>query len=109
VKVGTGVKIGPCNRKVYGFALYDAAKSPGVYAAYDDVPLMRQGRIFVTAEGTVTRGDPVFVRFVVAGSEVYGGLSNAPDSTDCGLLLGARWGSSRTGAGIAILELNLPS
>jgi hypothetical protein len=103
------VKIGPCDRKVYGVALYDAAKIPGTYAQYDDVSILRQGRVYVTAEGTVVKGDPVYVRFVVGGSEVYGGFSNAPDSTDCARLHGARWGSSRTGAGIAVLELNLPA
>lgn len=107
--VGLGVKIGPINRKVYGIAQHDTTRETGPYEVYEEVPIVRKGRVLVTAETAVTRGDPVYVRFVVSGDEAYGGLSNAPDSTDCGLLEGARWGSTTTTTGqIAVLEINLP-
>ena len=44
---------------------------------------------------------------VATGNEVRGAFRTTPDSNDCALLAGARWGSSRTGVGLAVLELDL--
>ena len=107
--VGTGVKIGPIGKLVAGIALYNSMREPGTFARYEGLSVIRKGRVKVSAEGAVTSGGPVYVRFVVAGNEVYGAMLAAPDSTDCGLLPGARWASTTTGAGIAVVDLNLPS
>lgn len=107
LNVGLGVSIGPIDRKVEGIAVYDATREPEAYAAYEDMPVLRRGYIYVTSETAATKGDPVYVRFVVAGAEVYGAFRATPDSTDCGLLLAARYAETITGAGLAKLELTL--
>ena len=112
--VGTGVQMGSLDAQILGASVYDAVKMPATvganesYAQYDDVPILRDGRIYVLAEGAVTQGDPVYVRLSAAGSEVLGAFGNFVDGFDCARLRGARWASTTTGAGIAVLEINLP-
>jgi len=106
--VGLSVAMGPCDRSVVGLALYNSAREPGTYAANAMVPVLKKGRAWVTTEGSVSNGDPVYVRFVATGSEVRGAVRATPDSTDCALLRRARFVSSRTGAGIAMIELAGP-
>lgn len=104
--VGTGVKIGPIDRKVIGIVRYDSTREGGAaFVQYEDMSIIQGGRVWVNAEAAVTEGDPVYVRFVVAGDEVYGAMRAAPDSTDCGLLHRARWASTTTGAALALVEL----
>jgi hypothetical protein len=106
LKVGTGTKIGAIDRKVLGIVMYDRTRMGGSpYAQYEDMPIVQRGKVWVTAEAAVTEGDEVYVRFVVTGDEQYGGLRGAPDSTDCGLVRRARWASTTTGAGLAVVEL----
>jgi hypothetical protein len=62
----------------------------------------------VTAEAAVDVGQPVFVRFIATGDEQLGGMRGAADANDCAVLKGARWASKTTGAGLAVVELNLP-
>jgi hypothetical protein len=106
--VGVGVAMGPINGLAAGIALYDLAREPGTYAQYEKLSVLKQGRVKVSAEAAVNDGDPVYVRFVATGGEVRGALRATPDSTDCALLLGARWRSTRADAGIAVVEVNLP-
>lgn len=107
--VGTGVKLGPLAKLAAGITLYDPMREPGAYAQYERVSVLRRGRVLVSAEAAVTAGQPVYVRFVATGGEVRGALRGAPDSTDCALLPGARWATTTTGAGLAVVDLNLPS
>lgn len=106
--VGTGASIGPINAMVAGLSIYDATREPEAYQQYEDAPLGRKGRFVVDAEAAVTENDPVFVRFVATGNEVRGALRGSSDSNDCGLLLGARWTTSVTAAGKAVVEIDLP-
>lgn len=103
--VGVGASVGPLNRLVRGVALYNSMREPGTFAQYEDLDVLAEGRVWVTAEETVTQGGPVYVRIVAGGGESRGAFRTTPDANDCALLLGARWGSSRTGSGLAVLEL----
>jgi len=107
--VGLGVNLGPLSLrgpKAAGIAVYDAAREPGTFAQYEALGVIHRGRVKVAAEAAVTAGDPVYVRVVATGDEVRGALRAAPDSTDCVLLAGARWDSTTTGAGIAVVDLH---
>lgn len=107
--LGTGSSLGPIGSEVvHGIALYDASREPEAYPVDYVVPVLRRGRVYVQAEAAVDVGAPVYVRFVVTGDEQLGGLRGAPDANDCALLKGARWASKTTGAGLAVVELNLP-
>lgn len=107
--VGLGVAMGPVDRQVLGVALYDSAREPGTYADEEQVNVMRKGRIFVNAEDAVSKGDPVYVRFVAGVGETRGRVRAAPDSTDCALLRGARFVTTTTAEGLAVIELDLPA
>lgn len=109
VDVGTGVIMGGLTPTARGISVYDATKIPGAYTRYDDLPVMRKGRIYVLSETAVTKGGAVYVRVVATGSEVRGAMRGTLDSTDLALLLGARWGSTLTAGGIAMVDLNLPA
>lgn len=106
--IGTGSLLGNVDRHLLGLTLYDATREPGAWVDNDTVPVLRQGRAWVTSETAVNDGDPVFVRFVVSGDEVYGALRATPDSNDCVRWTRARWRSKTSAAGLAIVELNLP-
>lgn len=109
ILVGVGASIGPLNKLVGGISLYNMAREPGAYAQYESLDVVRQGRVKVSAEAAVTRDAPVFVRIVATGGEVRGAMRATADSNDCALLLGARFVEATSGAGIAIVELNLPT
>jgi hypothetical protein len=109
VDVGLGVSIGPLNGKALGVSIYNPAREPGTFAQYEGLSAMRKGRIKVASETAVVEQGPVYVRVVAAGAEVRGAFRGSADANDCALLDGARWVSTTSGAGIAELEINLPS
>lgn len=107
--LGTGSSLGPlAPSRVHGITLYDASKKPEAWQIDEAWTVAREGRVYVYAEAAVDVGDPVYVRFVSTGSEVNGSMRGSPDSTDCARLLRARFASKTTGAGFAVVELNLP-
>jgi len=69
-------------------------------------PTLQKGRIYVAVEDAVESGQPAFVRFQ-AGNE--GGFRSDVDTANAVQLQGSKFRSSTTGAGIAIVELNLPA
>lgn len=105
--IGVGVALGPLDRQVMGVAMYDATREPGTFADEDPVTIVRSGRVLMTSEGTVTRGDPVYVRVVATGGEVRGAVRGTPDASDCGLLRGGHFADSRTGSGLVAVDLDL--
>lgn len=73
------------------------------------VDVIRKGRVVVVVEEAVTPGDAVFVRHTAAGAEVKGAFRTDADGGDAvDISTKARWESTTTGAGLAILDLNLP-
>jgi len=105
---GFGSMLGPINACAAGVVPFTPAAASLTYAAGSMVPLLRDGRVSVSSEDAVTEGGPVYVRMVAGEGESVGAFRATPDSTDCALLLGARWASTTSAAGLAVLELNLP-
>lgn len=106
--LGTGTKLGPLDGYVHGVSVYDASREPGAWPVDSVMPVCRKGPVWVYAEGAVNPSLPVYVRFVVTGSEVLGAFRGSVDSTDCGELRNARWLDTTSAAGFARLDLNLP-
>lgn len=107
--VGFSAGLGPIGaRQVHGVSLYDASRKPEAFQVDEAMPVLRDGQIYAYAEAAVDVGDPVYVRFVSTGDEVNGSMRATADANDCALLKGARWASKTTGAGFAVVELNLP-
>jgi hypothetical protein len=69
------------------------------------VPVLLKGRVYVTAEDAVADGAAVFVRHTGANA---GQFRSDVDGGNATLLPGAKYRSSTTGAGLAVVELNMP-
>lgn len=108
--VGVGAKLGPLDIAAAGVVALENTRSAAAYASGEMAPIVRKGRVKVTAEEAVTEGGPVFVRLVTSGDEVYGSFRMSADANDCALLLSAKWAQTTTGsgAGAALLDINLP-
>lgn len=91
-----------------GVAMYDASRMPyttgNAYTDDDDVPVIAKGRVYVTVEDAVTAGDPVYVRAVTSGADVAGQFGGER-AANFGLLLGARYVTSASTDGLAVVEL----
>lgn len=69
--------------------------------------VLRKGTIWVATEDAVDPGDAVRVRKVAGVGEQLGKFRASADSTDCSVLTGATWLTSTSGAGIALLEVDM--
>ena len=104
--VGTGSKLGPLTKEfVHGIAEYTASREPEAFPVNYAVPVIEEGPVYVTSETDYSDGDEVYVRLVATGDEVLGAFRATPDSTDCALLLGARFRRSGS-AGVACIDLS---
>jgi hypothetical protein len=106
--LGTGDALGPIDACAAGVVAFSPSRSSLTYSAGEVASLVRQGRVWVSSEDAVSEGGPVYVRMTATGDESVGALRGTPDSTDCALLRGARWASTTSAAGLALVELNLP-
>ncbi len=94
-----------------GIALHEQAQMQSIggsavsYAQYDVVNVLRRGLVWVATAGTVAADDAAY--FIVSGGTA-GKLSNVDDGTTDPIYSGV-FRSSVTGAGLALLEINLPS
>lgn len=71
--------------------------------------VLRRGRVWVAVEEAVAVGDPVFFRHTAGGggSEI-GAFRNDADTATCDQVTQAAWLQGSAGAGVALLELNIP-
>lgn len=71
--------------------------------------VLRRGRIWVRVEEAVSVGDPVFFRHTAgAGGSELGAFRNDADTATCDQVTSAAWLQGSAGAGVALLELNIP-
>jgi hypothetical protein len=86
----------------------------GIQTSEDGYPggsamsLLRQGECTVQTEGAVTRGGPVFVRHAGATAAAPLGSLSSTDDAETVQLPGARWRTSTTAAGLAVVTVNNP-
>jgi len=79
---------------------------PANYPMSKPINVLHKGRVLVTAEEAVVKGDPVFVRYV-AGSGQLGGFRMSDPGTEAAQLAGARWMEDAGAGALAVLELDL--
>jgi hypothetical protein len=116
--IGTAATTFALGRLDYGFAGYDLAAEPSAtatvtYDAGDVVPVLEAGTIWVTNETTsaiaATPGDPVAVRYVVAGNDVRGQVSVATAALLAGgsfaLLEGAYFVTAAAAGALALIRI----
>lgn len=94
--------------RVAGIAMLDPTRVTPDYEAGDMVLLCVIGEVFVTTEVACAPGDPVHVRAVAGGGEVLGAVRPSQDSTDTGLLAGAKFVSTAGNDSTAIVRISLP-
>jgi hypothetical protein len=71
--------------------------------------LVRKGRVWVSVEEAVTPGDDVFFRHTAGGGGTELGVFRTDaDTASADQVAGASWLSTTAGAGIALLEINIP-
>lgn len=86
----------------------DANSRPGVKVA-QAVNVLNQGAVAVYVTGTVTPASPVRVLYSASGTGKAGQFSHAFASGKTVRLSNARFLTSTTGSGLAVLEMNGPS
>jgi hypothetical protein len=86
-----------------------AAANVPAYPIGRPFTLVRKGRIWVWSEQAVCPTDRVYVRYTASGDNVVGNFRKDADSTTATYLLGARFATETTAAGLVLLEINLPA
>jgi hypothetical protein len=81
----------------------DAAE--GQVAPLKAFSVIESGHVYVEVEEAVAWGDDAYFRHTATGTEEVGTWRNDADGTDCEQVIGAKFRSSTSGAGIAVLEL----
>lgn len=100
-----------------GVVIYNSSmllNDDGAYDENENVPLLTSGTIWVVVEDAVTRGERAYMRHTANGAnETLGAFrsdaDNDGDDDTAVALPNCRFASSTDGAGIAMLEVNLPS
>jgi len=70
--------------------------------------VLRRGRIWVRVEEAVAVGDDVFFRHTAGTGTEIGAFRNDADTASCDQITNAQWLQGSTGAGVALLEVNIP-
>lgn len=106
---------GNAGNTFYGVAQYEPMQAPltalftnvaGYEQGYvngDVMNVLRSGRIYVTVEEAVNKGDPVYFRIVGVN---LGGFRKSADSGNAVLIATAKWFTSAPANGIAVLQLD---
>lgn len=106
--VGFGDLLGPLSGAVAGIVAFDSSRTAVAFAASEAVPVVRQGRVWVSSETSALQGGAVYVRQASGAGSTIGAIRATPDGNTCALLPGARFASSTASAGLVLVELNLP-
>lgn len=79
------------------------------YQIGDAVDLVPEGQVWVVVEESVVAMDPVFVRFATgAGGSQKGSFRKSADTATAAQLTGARYLTSASANGLALVEINVP-
>lgn len=79
------------------------------YQIGDSVEIVSRGRVWVTVEEAVSPSDDVYVRHTANGDNTQrGAFRTSSDSSNAALLAGARYLTTASANGVALVDLNLP-
>lgn len=74
----------------------------------EDASLVRRGRVWVVVEEAVAPGEAVFFRHTTGTGTELGAFRNDADTATCDQVTQANWLVGSSGAGVALLEINIP-
>jgi len=89
---------------LHSHAIESSASGDPQYPQNAAVNVLRKGRVYVEVEDAVDEGAAVFARHTAD----FGKFRSDIDGGDATLVPGAVFRSSTTGAGLAVVEINLP-
>lgn len=78
------------------------------YQIGDSVEVVSRGQVWVLVEEAVSPADDVYVRFDTGTGSQKGAFRTSADSTTAALLAGARFLTTASANGLALVDLNLP-
>lgn len=78
------------------------------YEPQSAMSLLKKGRIYVTVEDAVVKGDLPFVRFVAGAGEQLGAFRSDADTADAVALPNSSFVTSAGAGEVAVVEINLP-
>lgn len=86
-----------------------AASVDNAYPVNSKCAIVKKGRVWVIVEKAVSVDDAVYVRYTASGGNTQLGAFRDDDDTSKALqITNARFVTSTSGSGIAIVEINLP-
>jgi hypothetical protein len=92
-----------------GVVCYDPILEPYAAAtevpAYDQVSIMRKGRVYVAVEAAVVAGSPCFVRMVVSGTDLRGQFRGTPAANFFPMPFARFVTTQATAGALAVLEI----
>lgn len=91
--------------------LKDIPRATGIalHEIDSEFPVIKKGRVWVYSEVAVTPLEPVFMRHTTTTTELPGDFRNDADTARADDISAvAAWVSTTTGAGLALLEINIP-
>jgi len=98
--------------KVKGVSIYEPARGKRAsgydFDTYDSISILRKGLIWVLSEDTIVQDAALFVRFTANGGNLPGNFRSDADTDKAVALPGAKVVKGRTGAGLILIEVNLP-
>lgn len=89
-------------------ALVSSGLSEVGYPSQSAMSILRRGLVWVVVEDAVVAGGAAFVRFVASATEQLGSFRSDADSGDAVALPNARFKTSASAGGLAILDISLP-
>lgn len=86
----------------------NASPNEAQYGIGEAITVLRKGRLWVYSEQAVNPTLSVYLRHTVNGGNVPGDFRVDADTNKADLVASAKWLNVTTGAGLALLEVNIP-
>lgn len=87
-----------------------AIKASGYsFDRYDEVPILRKGRIWLLSEDAIAAGVKPYIRHTANGGSLPGNIRSDADTAKADQIEGVITLSATTGAGLVLCEVNLPA
>jgi len=105
-EVATGLGIAP-SRVTQDSRFPSGGTAGSTYQIGDTLESISQGKVWVYVEAAVNAGEQAYVRYATGTGTQKGAFRNDAD-TATAAAISARFRTSTSGAGLALLEINLP-
>jgi hypothetical protein len=84
---------------------YPMGSATPIWPAKSTAPVMKKGRVWVSVEAAVSAGAAVYARFATGSFSQKGAFRGDADTASAAIVPNAKYITSTTGAGLAVVEL----